>query len=193
MRPVKMDREVEEINRQLVDHFGISTDNSLPMWRVSWSSDQFEKARVTHTEAGIELLYPEVREVKKYGNWIVDRYVLEHLVAVPDVSIAELPSVKMSYEPIWTFEDKNQEFLPPLFRACKLVIDTVNAAMGKSNLRKYMEIDGEDGSKESAIRKRHNDIAQYELELFGEQSSLEGSTKTGESVAYTGPSLIGEN
>lgn len=192
MKSFRMDTEVAEINKQLKEHFGISTDTSQPMWRVVWAADEREMVRTEFTDSGLQLLHPEVREMPKYMQWITDRYVLEHLVAVPEVNLVDLPAVKMSYEPIHTFENQHG-FLPPTFRVCKLIVDVVNAAMNRGSLKKYVEFDGEDGTNESFIRKRAKDIAEIELELFGEQSSLEGSTKTGESVAYTGPSFQSEN
>lgn len=178
------DIDLEALNNLLKEHFGVSTDTNQPMWRFAWSEDQFEKRHGTFndfTPGGIFIRQvTEVREVPKYRQWIHEKYVLEHLVAVPDVSMAELPTVRMSYEPIWVFEDKNGNYLPPKFEAAKFIIDTVHAAQfGTGNLKKYEDVES---NQEKALEHKKKTVDGIIEELFGEQSSLEGTTVTGESV-----------
>jgi hypothetical protein len=59
------------------------------------ANDETEKRLMRHMDSGIELLYPAVREVKKYP-YLKDLYVLERLVVVPDVNRDELPTSKLS-------------------------------------------------------------------------------------------------
>ena len=136
---------IERINGWLVDQYGIDTVTGLPIWRISWSEDQYEKRMMSVTDEGIHLIHPEMREVPKYQH-IRERYILERLSVVIDNP--ELAG-NLSYEPIWTFEDRNRNFLPPKIDACKIIIDTVYAAtrMGgaantevrKGSMRKYVD------------------------------------------------------
>lgn len=175
------------INRQLKDYGGIDTITTHAMWRISWCDDEYEKMLTDYVN-GVALLRPEVRECPKYPH-LKGKYVLEHLVAVPDISMPELPACKISYEPIHVFENKHDEPMIPSFRACKFVIDTVHTAMGSpgSNMNKYVD---PENNQENAIQHKTDTINGIIEELFGEQSALQGTTKTGESVAYTGPTKI---
>lgn len=168
--------ELSEINQLLRDFFGVDTITYQPLWRVVWSDDQYEKRLTDRTDSGVCLLFPEVRELPKYG-YIKHKYVLEQLVLVPDVQLAELPAQRVSYEPMWVFEDKHGNALPPVFWACKFVVDTVYAAKGKKSMAKYI-----DEEAKNPIESREARINQLTEELFGDESSLLGRTVTGETI-----------
>jgi hypothetical protein len=178
------DNELERnFNRPLADLFGIDTVSSQPMFRISWSDEQFEKRLTECTDAGITLLKPEVRLLPKY-QWIRARYIIEHLVAIPNVNIPELPTTKVSYEIIWTFEDKDGNYLPPHLEAAKFPINTMLSAMGRHQdgrtpLQKYVD---DEFSQEASLDAKEKRIAEISEYLFGEQSSLQGTTVTGESI-----------
>lgn len=178
------DSDLERINQSLREKYGIDTLTTLPMWRVVWSDDQFEKRYGTFddiTPAGIYIrTVTEVRDVPKYRQWIQQKYILERLVVVPDYQQKELVEAKLSYEPMWTFEDANGQYLPPRFDACEFIINTVLAAQhGTHNLKKYED---EESTQEKALESQRKRVDGLIEELFGEQSSLGGTTKTGESV-----------
>lgn len=178
-------QEIQDINEKLQRHFGIDTESGQPIWRVSWSNDQYEKRLTEFTDDGFQLLYPEVRELPKY-QWCRDRWIIERLVLVPDVHVGELPTQKKSYECMQYFEHfKTGEAIKPSFEACKFIVDTVYAAMGKSNLRKYV-----DQEALNPVEEREKRINKLQDELFGDESSLLGRTITGEAVAYTGEPKI---
>ena len=170
---------IENINRQLVDLFGIDTITGKPIFRIVWSEDQFEKRLTSFTDEGLALLYPEVRLLPKYRQWIQNKYVLERLCVVPEINQDEIPTDKLSYEPIWVFEKKDGVAIPPTLWASKFVIDSLYAAMGKKSLRKY--IDDEAKNPDEHKEKR---LKEYEEQLFGDESSLLGRTITGEAVGY---------
>ncbi len=174
---MELTESIESINRQIIDLFGIDTVTGDAMWRVVWSEDQYEKRLVDTTPEGLFLLTPVVREVSKYKQWVHEKWVLERLVLVPDVNKNELPSQKVSYEPIWVFEDKEGDSLPPTVWACKFIIDTVYAAMGKRGLRKYV-----DEEEKNPVETREKRIDKLQEELFGDESGLLGTTITGESI-----------
>lgn len=160
--------EVIRINDQLLSHFGKADDGS-PIWRVVWSDDQYEKRLMDVTDEGLHLLTPEVREVPKYKQWIPSKWVLEQQVAVPEVNIKELAGIKVSYEPIFVFENARQEALPPKFEVAKLVIDTIYAALGKTSLAKYKD---PESTKEGALEEQRKRVEEIANELFGNESDV---------------------
>lgn len=167
--------EIKRINRQLESHFGINTDDMRPMWRVSWSDDQYEKRETDRTDAGIILLYPEVRELPKY-QWVKERWILERLVVVPEAQVKELAEAKTSYECVWAFSSKDTTRpIQPSFAACKFVVDLIHAAMGKGSMSKYIDPDLAPDAAEKRIK-------EIELELFGDESGLLGKTFKGEGI-----------
>ncbi len=174
----------ESINKRLIEYFGDDTLSGLPIWRVIYSEDLMEKRYGTFedtTPAGIYLrTVTEVREVPKYRQWVQNKYILERLVVVPEFQVQELAGARMSYEPLWVFEDKNGNPLPPKWEAIKLIIDTVYAAQySNHNLARYK--DPEDSQEKSLEMKRQR-VDGIIDELFGDQSSLQGTTRTGESI-----------
>lgn len=168
-----LNESVESINSQLKDEFGVDTVTGLPIWRIVFSEDQFEKRLGTYddfTPAGIYLrTVTEVREVPKYRQWIKQKYILERLVVVPISHEMELPTAKMSYEPIYVFQTGSGKYLPPKFEAAKLVVDTVYAAQGKGSLAKYKDPDA-GLTSDDLIEKKTGEIDKLQSELFGNES-----------------------
>lgn len=163
---------IETLNQRLIEHFGIDVSSGQAIFRIVWANDETEKRRVPTLDSGIELLYPEVREVKKYP-YLKDLYVLERLVIVPDMDREELAGMKMSYEPVWAYCDGDRNPLPPIWPPTKFVIDCLYAALGKKSLRKYVQ-DEKDTSEEG----RQQKITELQNELFGNE------TDTGDALAY---------
>jgi hypothetical protein len=60
---------IETINEQLRRAYGIDSISSRPIYRVVWANDELEKRLMHFTDAGIQLLTPEIREVPKYAQW----------------------------------------------------------------------------------------------------------------------------
>lgn len=187
MKPVKWSQlAIKRFNNQLQDLFGVDTVSGQQMWRLVWSDDQYEKRETDCTDAGIQLLYPIVKELPKY-TYIKARYVLEHLVAVPEINSHELPAQKTSYEPVWTFETKSGEYLPPHLEACKYIINLVIDAMalardGRATSKSFRKFIDEDENQEVSIENKAKRIAQIQEYLFGDQSALAGTTVTGETI-----------
>lgn len=169
-----MAENIDTINQFLMDTFGIDTDDSSPIFRVVWAPNQTEKREVHHTDMGVILLHPEVREMPKYP-WIHEAYVLERRVLVPDQNLKELAGVKKSYEPIWAFYDAEGTPVPPTIQGCKFVVDVLYAGLGKSGMAKYK--DPEAGlAPEELYEKRQAEIDIIQEELFGNESGLKQST-----------------
>ncbi len=166
--------EIKKINRQLESHYGINTDDMRPMWRISWSNDQYEKRMTDRTDGGIILLVPEVRELPKY-QWIKSRWILENLTAVPKESVDELGGSKTSYECIWNFSGKGGGPVPPTFEACQFLISLIESAKGRGSMFKYVDPD-------TTIESQNKRIQELYDALFGDESSLEGKTFKGEGI-----------
>jgi hypothetical protein len=178
-------KEVEKINLSLIDFYGINTFSSQPIFRIVWSNDQFEKRLMHHTDAGIELLYPEVREVPKYRNWCPNRYILERLVVVPGEQVKELAGLQVSYEPLYTFEDGRGLYLPPKLEATKFIIDTVLSTQAVSKAfitgnesieRRTVRYSDPENTQEAAMHMKKARIDNIIEELGGDESSLMGTT-----------------
>lgn len=173
---MELTEKIESINQSLIDLFGIDTLSGSPIWRVVWSEDQLEKRLMEYTDSGLQLITPEVREVPKYRQWIKERYVLERLVLIPSVNEKELPSSKISYEPMFVFENNKGDYLPPKLLVAKIVVDTVYAAMGKSNLAKYKDPD-------TSIESWNERIAKTQEELFGNETDITDALAYGEGIS----------
>ena len=147
----------EQINDLLATHFGIEVVNGLPIWRVSWAPDHYEKRFGTwedYTEGGIYIkTVTEAREVKKYPH-LPKHYVLERLVQVPSFQQKEMCGAKISYEPIHPFWDSMGEPLPPNWEVCQFIVNTIYAAMGQGSLRKYVDPDADGNNGLEAQKER---------------------------------------
>lgn len=163
---------IETLNTRLRNFYGIDSNTARPIFRIVWANDQTEKRLVDTLDGGLQLLYPIVREVKKYP-YLNNLHVLERLVVVPDVHVGELPTQKLSYEPIWAYRDEKGNPLPPIWPATKIVVDTLYAALGKVSLAKYVE-------DEKFTTKEGRDLRIMELqqELFGNE------TETADALRY---------
>ena len=155
---------VATINQRLIDHYGTDSDTNQPMFRIVWANDQTEKRLIDYSDAGVYWLHPEVREVKKYP-YLKDLFVLERLVVVPEVNAEELPTMKLSYEPVWAFRDENNTFITPLWTATKFIVDTIYAVLGKKSLAVYV-----DSEKNTTPEGREQRISELKQELFGNET-----------------------
>lgn len=166
---------LEYINYHLKKEYGMQFDDRQT-WRVVFAADQIEKRMMDTTEEGLDLLYPEVREVKKYQHIKPDRYVLERLVPV----MGETDVVgKLSYEPVWTWQDRHGNYLPPYWDACKFLIDGILELQEPKSHAKY-----KDPSFDPEYRSKQ--IADMEYKLFGDESPLGDALSHGEGISYAG-------
>ena len=161
---------ITTLNQRLIDHFGLDTVSSKPMFRVVWADDQTEKRLMDTSESGAQLLRPAVREVKKYG-YLSEVHVLEQFVVVPDFQQEELADAKVSYEPLYAFP----QGITPSWEALKFIVDTVHAAMGKKSLRSYVDPDASEGAKEERIAGIHQ-------ELFGNETETTDALRYKEGI-----------
>lgn len=178
---MELTETIDSLNRQLADLYGIDTESTKQMWRVAWGKDQFEKVYGRFQDFTPNGLFirevTEVRIVPKYRGYASqERYFLERLVAVPPQDSENLLGAKISYEPIWCFEDKNGNYLPPKMEACQFIINTILAVQhGTGNLARYVD-------NENTPEARSKKVDQIQEELFGDQSSLQGTSVSGETI-----------
>jgi hypothetical protein len=162
---------IEVLNQRLIDYFGKDISSDRAIFRIVWADDEMERRYVHNTDSGIVLLFPEIRETKKY-SYLPHLYVLERLVIVPEEQQREL-GLKTSYEPIWAYRDRHDNPLPPIWDATKLVIDSLYAALGKQSLAKYT-----DTEENTTPEGRDQRISKLQMELFGDE------TETGDALRY---------
>lgn len=167
---------IESINYKLEKEFG-QEFNGQPRFRVVFSEDQFEKRFTDFTDEGLELLFPEVRELPKYRQHIHQKYILERYV--PIVGETDL-TVNMSYEPAWVFQDKDGNYLPPFFDGCKFVIESIYSLMNKKGIHaKYTDPMLDPTEREKKLDNIKN-------ELFGNE------TDVGDHLTYGTGVVVGD-
>ena len=108
------------LNKRLAERFGLSIDGR-PNFRIVWSDTEFEKRYGTfEVWSGNIFLREEtcLKEVAKY-DYIDGKHVLEELRygVFPDK-----PFETSSYEPLWTFMDKDRNPLYPIWDAVEVVV-----------------------------------------------------------------------
>lgn len=114
--------ELDEINERLLLYYGKEIDGRQ-RYRVSWSSDQFEKRVGTFNEFYGSIFLREfvgIKECPKYP-YDPDRWVVEKLFYVKnDEIIAEKPG---SYEPFYILKGPTGQFLPLNWKVVDLVVN----------------------------------------------------------------------
>jgi hypothetical protein len=140
---------------------------------------------MTHTDEGLLLLNPEVRRVPKYWLDLNNKYILEALKAIPEYVETDLVA-KLSYEPMWTFEDKHGNPLYPRWEAIRFVLETVKANM-EHKKGPYKDPDiGENPVETALIRKERLD--EIQMDLFSDETSITDALKLGTGIVVPGNS-----
>lgn len=148
---------IETLNERLLNLHGKFADTTLPLWRVSYSDEQFEKRLVN----GLML------EVKKYP-WIKFRYILERAMPIAPTDSFDLGGIKFSFEPVWVFEDRYGNPLPPLWAAIEAILDSVARASARAVGARYKN--PEDGNDPLEIKLER--VKKMEKALFGNESEV---------------------
>lgn len=171
---------LDYINKKLERHFGVDISGK-PYFRVVFSEDQFEKRLGDYEDfdenGNFLRRVREVREAPKYRQWIREKYVLEGLTVVPLQNMEELPTQVLSYEPLWVFEDRIGNPLPPLYRACEFILHRVRSQMENKGIGKY---------KEEQIPDQER-LEKLEEELFGNETPVGDALAHKFGVSLTGP------
>ncbi len=113
---------IETLNKRLIDKYGRYLDYQA-MFRLVYSETILEKQP------------PDFIEIKKY-IWLNNKYILEGLKEVPEFQQGEFVN-KLSYEPIWVFEDRKGTPVPPVWLAIETILESMRCAMEGNNGAKY--------------------------------------------------------
>jgi hypothetical protein len=176
---------LEQINYYLERDYG--KDGDKPFWRVVWSEDQFEKRLTAFTDSGVELLHPEVRLLPKYKQFIHNKYILERLVPVPAMQLNEL-TTKVSYEPVYIFQDGNENPLPIKFEVAKFVIETVLDRAAKAvGYAKYKDPEALPTPELLILERERIDALQRDL--FGNENDITDALAYKEGISLSGKRL----
>lgn len=168
--------DVDRMNEWLKKNFGYFNDQAT--WRIVWSEDQFEMRKGTfnyfddngtflRTEVGIQ-------NVPKYRQWIKEKYVLERIMPVPEINRDELIT-KLSYEPVFVFDNDKGEALYPRLDVAQLVIEAICRQAAKTVGAKYKDPMA-DPKIAPEVRKAHIDGIVKEL--------FPNETETGDALHY---------
>jgi hypothetical protein len=153
---------IEVLNDRLLNLYG--KFENVPAWRIVYSEDQFEKRLTWFTDEGFALLTPVMKLLPKYKQWLHNCYVLERAMPVPITNQKELTEL-ISYEPVWSFVDKNNNSLPPKWEVIEIVIRSIYQASAMAVGAKY-----KDPENDEPIAAKAERIAKIEEELFGNES-----------------------
>lgn len=166
---------IDELNKNLKDRYGYAPTGE-PNFRIVWSNDQIEKRNVYQTDEGFDLLSPVVKEQKKYA-FIKDRYILERVVPIP--SNNEL-LVDIGYESCWVFQDRFQNYLPPIWSACTFIVDSIYTAINSAGM--YKKYNNDKDSPEEKLKT----LQGMEKELFGNETDVGDALTHGYGISMAG-------
>jgi hypothetical protein len=169
---------LEVLNKRLEDQFGRFEDGR-PNWKLVWSTDEVENRLSYFTKDGFELLSPVMMLQKKYP-FDQDRYILEHLVPVSQTNLKDL-TTKTSYEPLWTFQDADNNPTQPFWDVIDLMIRQVQINMlaaGKQPIQKAPYGFGNTAEECEFRAKKLMD------ELFGNDTRISDSLAMDTAVGY---------
>lgn len=169
---------LEVLNKRLKDNFGLFEDGR-PNWRLVWSTEELENRLSYFTKDGFELLTPIMQLQKKYP-FSQDRYILEHLVPVSQTNIKDL-TTKTSYEPLWTFQDENDNPTQPFWDVIELLIKQVQINMLAAGKQPIQKAPYGFGNTAEECKFRAEQLAK---ELFGNDSKIGDSLAMDTAVGY---------
>lgn len=160
--------ELATINTRLRDLYGRCEPEGLSNFRVVWSEDQLEKRKMTHSDGGLLLLNPEVREVPKYRQWIQTKYILERLTIISEYVETDLVE-RLSYEPVFVFEDKHGNALAPLWSAIHFIVENLLHAEHHVGYVKYKDPNAD---PTDAKEREFERIETLKNDLFGNETEI---------------------
>lgn len=182
---------IEYINEQLAGEFGRDTVTGQPIWKVVWADDVLEFQYGEHVDTlpsgSVLRRITEKRLVKKYLGH-EGKYLLVQLVLVPETDQERLCGAKISYEPMWPFEDKKGNYLPPRLDVCRLVVDAVHRAKGKPRVKDIFK-DPISKDDVNGIRARRARVDEIKQQLFSDETDLTDNLSTGQGVVISNVSF----
>lgn len=177
-KPSALDEPLETINKRITDYYGLFESQSK--FRLVWSNDQYERRKIDETPEGLKLLNPIIATVPKY-MYARNRYILEKITPVPEQYIDSVGGLKLSYEPIWVFEDHKGEPVTPSWRLISLLFKSVEESFDRSQREGPIKQDEKDGNTLEAIQEREKALAEL---LYGNETDITDALAVGSAVGY---------
>lgn len=165
---------LEVINQRLIDRYGLF-ENGQARYRLVWSEDQFEHRFGEYTEFDVNGNYIGMKRgfcyVPKYKQWLPNQWVLENLVAVPEMN-KEL-TTKLSYEPLHGFTNVyTGAKIDPTWRAIEFLIENMRLRMAELVGVKYIDPLIAESDPKIAFEARELKLKQLQEELFGNETDV---------------------
>lgn len=171
---------IDDINKWLKEKYGMF-DQTNQNFRVVWSEDLYEKRDGHWDEYSPEGLFIRssdgVKEVPKY-SYIHEKFILERIIPNEKFNRTDMVD-KYSYEPIWTFRDKNNNALIPQIAVCYYVIETLLENIAKKVGVKYKNPFNDPKIAPEVKREKQKEM--YEL-LYGEETPVTDALAFGRGV-----------
>lgn len=172
---------LEIINERLLSYYG--DINSQPKFRVVWSEDQVENVFTDKTPEGLILPTKRIITRKKYG-YLSNLYILEKITPVPEENQEEVGR-KLSYEPLWVFQDNEGNALPPIWDAIIVILNTLtdilNHIKGEGTSDAKYPMPESEWQTTEAIEEKAKKLEEV---LFGNESGLGDSLSQGTAVGF---------
>lgn len=169
---------IEVLNERLINVYGRYLDER-PLFRLIYSENVTEIRDITHTKEGLPYLHPEPGEVKKY-SWLNNKYILEGLRETGVLRNGKVEGI-IDYEPMWVFEDKDGNPLPPDWLVIQALMESARCAQeGRSPNFKNIE----DENDPEVMAKR---LEKIQEQLFPNE------TEIGDALAYKEAIVVPRN
>ena len=159
VKRVELPETIVNLNQRLSDYYGLF-ESGQPNYRIIWSTDEYE-IRLTDNKG--------FQEVPKY-MYARDRFILEKLIPTPELNSNELIS-RLTYEPLWVFEDRHGNPLSPIWQAIEMIISTVNRQLAEAGRMgvKYKDPESDPNEAIEAKSKRVDSLLD---DLFGNETAI---------------------
>lgn len=188
--PVTLPNSIVELNKNLADWYGTEITGRA-IFRIVWANNETEIVHGVWTDLDNEGNFirqvTETRQIRKYSDDpdYAGKFILERLVLVPPMDERTLPTVKMSYEPLWTFENVLDKPVPPTVDGTRFIIDLVLSREGKVNMKKKYV------TQEEELQLKSDRIRRIQDELYGGESDIADALHFHSGIVV--PSQIKEN
>lgn len=160
---------IETLNDRLSREYGCFDGNiNIPNYRLSFADEQFEKRHTTVTPEGIALLSPRLDTFAKYphvkGEWILEK------VFPYGPNQVLLFGLNYGYELVWAFHSAKGQRLPPIWIACKMVVESIESNMREDkNVVKYPDPMLDEDKKKEIEEEEYKTMYEH---LFGNEDSV---------------------
>lgn len=135
--------EIEQLNSRIGAEY--TSIDGRAMFRLVWSEEIFENRHGVFREFTPSGLFirevTEVKRVRKYGyihnRWIFEAWAPGNLTANPETPDA----INGDYVPVYVFEDKNGQYLPPNEKVVRFIIASMHGKVRRDIIpsQEYLE------------------------------------------------------